>query len=177
VSLGLLSILIGDSTWASVWDLYFPASIIKGCPIHSYSFYVNLNSDCCITCSFGFSNRCSQLSLYLLTLRKLGISKHSLFLRLIWLHRHSNRTDILAHYSDKMKTRSPFIMTGLFMALVGLFINVFKCLGRAKYFGTFLCVAGSYSPSPVFLMVRPISTPHWRNTYHSSQARNTCLDS
>jgi len=74
----------------------FLPSIIKGCP----SILIHLCESelwLCITCSFGFFDRClASFSLYSLRLRKLGISKHSLFLRLIWLFiRHSNRTDIL----------------------------------------------------------------------------------
>lgn len=53
-----------------------------------------------------------------------------------------------AHYSDKLKMRSPFILAGLLMCLIGFSINISDASIGAKYFGTFLCVAGSYSAFP-----------------------------
>ena len=53
-----------------------------------------------------------------------------------------------AHFSDKLKMRSPFILTGLAMCLVGFSINISKAPSGAKYFGTFLCTGGSYAIIP-----------------------------
>ncbi|KAL5514525.1 hypothetical protein ACEPAG_1841 [Sanghuangporus baumii] len=53
-----------------------------------------------------------------------------------------------AHFSDKMQKRSPFIMLGLSMLLVGFSINISPASRAAKYFGTFFCVAGSYAAFP-----------------------------
>lgn len=50
----------------------------------------------------------------------------------------------LAHYSDKLKLRAPFILVGLSMILIGFAINISSAPSGAKYFGTFFCVAGSY---------------------------------
>ncbi|KAJ8455561.1 hypothetical protein ONZ45_g18911 [Pleurotus djamor] len=53
-----------------------------------------------------------------------------------------------AHYSDKLRMRSPFIMAGLFMCLIGFSINISEVASGVKYFGTFLVVAGSYAAFP-----------------------------
>ncbi|KAF9461840.1 MFS general substrate transporter [Collybia nuda] len=55
---------------------------------------------------------------------------------------------LFAHYSDRTKLRSPFIVGGLVMCLVGFAINISNASYGAKYFGTFLCVAGSYAGFP-----------------------------
>ncbi|OJA08578.1 hypothetical protein AZE42_11894 [Rhizopogon vesiculosus] len=44
--------------------------------------------------------------------------------------------------------RSPFILTGLLMCLVGLSINISTAPNGAKYFGTFWIVIGSYAAFP-----------------------------
>ncbi|KAL5497685.1 hypothetical protein ACEPAH_2616 [Sanghuangporus vaninii] len=51
---------------------------------------------------------------------------------------------VFVHFSDKVQKRSPFILLGLTMLVVGFSINVSPAPRGAKYFGTFLCVAGSY---------------------------------
>ncbi|KAG5636840.1 hypothetical protein H0H81_006633 [Sphagnurus paluster] len=53
-----------------------------------------------------------------------------------------------AHYSDKLKMRSPFIIGGLIMCLFGFAINISNVAHGVKYFGTFFIVAGSYSAVP-----------------------------
>jgi MFS family permease len=53
-----------------------------------------------------------------------------------------------AHFSDKLRTRWPFILAGLTLSAVGFAINISNAPAGAKYFGTFLCVAGSYSATP-----------------------------
>ncbi|TFK31526.1 MFS general substrate transporter [Crucibulum laeve] len=53
-----------------------------------------------------------------------------------------------AYFSDKIKMRSPFILTGLIMCLIGFSINISDAATGVKYFGTFFVVAGSYSAFP-----------------------------
>ncbi|RDB15672.1 putative transporter C11D3.18C [Hypsizygus marmoreus] len=55
---------------------------------------------------------------------------------------------VFAHYSDKIKMRSPFILAGLFMCLIGFSINISNVPSGVKYFGTFFCVAGAYASFP-----------------------------
>lgn len=55
---------------------------------------------------------------------------------------------IFAYWSDKVKKRSPFILAGLFMCLIGFSINLSNVPTGVKYFGTFFCVAGSYAAFP-----------------------------
>ncbi|KAH7921931.1 MFS general substrate transporter [Leucogyrophana mollusca] len=55
---------------------------------------------------------------------------------------------VFAHYSDKLKTRSPFVLAGLVMCLIGFSINISNASSGAKYFGTFFCVTGSYAAFP-----------------------------
>ncbi|KAJ8091288.1 hypothetical protein PM082_024557 [Marasmius tenuissimus] len=53
-----------------------------------------------------------------------------------------------AHYSDKHRIRSPFIYASLIIALIGFTINISDVSPGTKYFGTFLCVTGSYAGLP-----------------------------
>ncbi|KAF9230450.1 major facilitator superfamily domain-containing protein, partial [Melanogaster broomeanus] len=53
-----------------------------------------------------------------------------------------------AHWSDKLKLRSPFIFAGQLIALAGYVINISDAPSGVKYFGTYLCVIGSYSSGP-----------------------------
>jgi MFS transporter, ACS family, DAL5 transporter family protein len=57
-------------------------------------------------------------------------------------------TLLWGYYSDKMKKRYPFILTGLFMLLIGFSIQISDAPRGVKYFGTFFCVAGSYASFP-----------------------------
>ncbi|KAL5514524.1 hypothetical protein ACEPAG_1840 [Sanghuangporus baumii] len=59
---------------------------------------------------------------------------------------------VFAHFSDKVQKRSPFILLGLTMLVVGFSINISAAPRGVKYFGTFLCVAGSYAPFPGVLV-------------------------
>lgn len=52
---------------------------------------------------------------------------------------------VFAIASDTLKMRSPFIGAGLLLCLVGFAINISDAAIGVKYFGTFLCVSGSYS--------------------------------
>ena len=47
--------------------------------------------------------------------------------------------------SDALKLRSPFILVGLLMCLVGFSINISHAAIGVKYFGTFFIVSGSYA--------------------------------
>ncbi|KAI0761386.1 MFS general substrate transporter [Trametes elegans] len=51
-------------------------------------------------------------------------------------------------WSDNIRRRSPFICAGLICCLVGFAINVANVSIGARYFGTFLVVAGSYAGFP-----------------------------
>ncbi|KAF8840157.1 MFS general substrate transporter [Paxillus ammoniavirescens] len=55
---------------------------------------------------------------------------------------------VFAHFSDKTELRSPFIYAGQLIALIGYIINISDAPSGVKYFGTYLCVIGSYSSSP-----------------------------
>lgn len=55
---------------------------------------------------------------------------------------------VFAHYSDKLKIRSPFILAGLTMCLIGFSINISTAPSGVKYFGTFFIVMGSYAAFP-----------------------------
>ncbi|KAG1886503.1 MFS general substrate transporter [Suillus subluteus] len=55
---------------------------------------------------------------------------------------------VFAHYSDKLKIRSPFILAGLTMCLIGFSMNISTAPIGVKYFGTFFIVMGSYAAYP-----------------------------
>ncbi|KIM67019.1 hypothetical protein SCLCIDRAFT_14178 [Scleroderma citrinum Foug A] len=55
---------------------------------------------------------------------------------------------IVAHFSDKMKLRSPFIVGLQAIALVGYAIELSNASAGVKYFGTFLCVMGVFGAFP-----------------------------
>ncbi|THH07739.1 hypothetical protein EW145_g3188 [Phellinidium pouzarii] len=52
---------------------------------------------------------------------------------------------VFGHYSDKLKIRSSFVILGLIICLIGFAINISAAPRGVKYFGTFFCVAGSYT--------------------------------
>jgi hypothetical protein len=66
---------------------------------------------------------------------------------------------VWAVWSDAIKKRSPFIMAGLVMLLIGFSINIADVPSGVKYFGTFFCVAGAYAsfPGVVCWCVPPLS--------------------
>ncbi|KAF9234656.1 MFS general substrate transporter [Melanogaster broomeanus] len=53
-----------------------------------------------------------------------------------------------AHFSDKLKLRSPFIFAAQLTSLVGYIINISNAPSGVKYFGTYLCVIGTYTSIP-----------------------------
>ncbi len=70
----------------------------------------------------------------------------------------------MASASDRYKLRSPFIFGGLLVALVGFVINITDAPSGVKYFGTFLCVSGSYGALPgvvVWFVITVITFRIW----------------
>ena len=55
---------------------------------------------------------------------------------------------LFAYLSDKLRLRALFLFASLTIALVGYAINITDAPIGVKYFGIFLCVAGSYSGIP-----------------------------
>ncbi|KAH9919559.1 MFS general substrate transporter [Fomitopsis serialis] len=55
---------------------------------------------------------------------------------------------VFAVSSDMLQMRSPFILAGLMMCLIGYAINISDAPVGVKYFGTFFCVSGAYSALP-----------------------------
>ena len=55
---------------------------------------------------------------------------------------------LFAVWSDRVQKRSPFILAGLVMCLIGFAINISDAPIGVKYFGTFFCVSGSYAAFP-----------------------------
>ncbi|KAH9919548.1 major facilitator superfamily domain-containing protein [Fomitopsis serialis] len=55
---------------------------------------------------------------------------------------------IFATWSDHVKLRSPFVLAGLVMCMIGFAINIADVPVGVKYFGTFFCVSGSYAAFP-----------------------------
>ncbi|KAF8835337.1 MFS general substrate transporter [Paxillus ammoniavirescens] len=55
---------------------------------------------------------------------------------------------VFAHFSDKVKLRSPFIFAAQLIALLGYIINISDVPSGIKYFGTYLCVIGTFSAVP-----------------------------
>ena len=51
-------------------------------------------------------------------------------------------------WSDRLKKRYPFVLAGLVYCLVGFAFNISAVGIGAKYFGTFLVVAGAYAGFP-----------------------------
>ncbi|KAF9225037.1 MFS general substrate transporter [Gyrodon lividus] len=80
--------------------------------------------------NFGYSTSVSQL----LTIPPYAIATVVLF--------------TFAYYSDKLKLRSPFVFAAQIIALIGYIINISDAPSGVKYFGTHLCVIGSYVAPP-----------------------------
>jgi len=80
--------------------------------------------------NFGYNTSISQL----LTIPPYAIATVVLF--------------TFAYYSDKLKLRSPFMFAGQIIALIGFVINISDAPVGVKYFGTHLCVIGSYVAPP-----------------------------
>lgn len=57
-------------------------------------------------------------------------------------------TIAFAIYSDKLQKRSPFILSGQLLAVIGFAILLSDAPSGVHYFGTFLSVAGPYAAFP-----------------------------
>jgi len=57
-------------------------------------------------------------------------------------------TYTMGYYSDKLKTRYPFIFGGLVTAFMGLSMNIMDLPVKMKYMGTFAIVSGTYGVVP-----------------------------
>ncbi|KAI0708311.1 MFS general substrate transporter [Earliella scabrosa] len=79
---------------------------------------------------FGFSTAISQL----LTVPPYVFATATLLVWAVW--------------SDRIKKRYPFVLAGLVFCCVGFIINISPVSIGAKYFGTFLIVAGAYAGFP-----------------------------
>ncbi|KZT63415.1 MFS general substrate transporter [Daedalea quercina L-15889] len=55
---------------------------------------------------------------------------------------------IFAAWSDHIKMRSPFILAGLLLCVIGFSINISAVPIGVKYFGVFFCVIGPYAAFP-----------------------------
>ena len=55
---------------------------------------------------------------------------------------------VWARWSDYIKMRSPFILAGLLVCIVGFAINVSPAPIGVKYLGVFFCVTGPYAAFP-----------------------------
>lgn len=84
-------------------------------------------------CSFGFNPAITQL---------LTVPPY-VFATIVLL--------LFTHFSDYYKSRAPFIVAGQLMCVVGFAINISTAGRGPKYFGTFLCVGGSYAAFPVLV--------------------------
>lgn len=80
--------------------------------------------------TFGFSTAVSQL----LTVPPYIVATVTVYAFALW--------------SDRIQRRSPFILAGLCMLLIGFSINISNASPGVKYFGTFFCVTGSYAAFP-----------------------------
>lgn len=56
--------------------------------------------------------------------------------------------NVFSYYADKWQMRSPFVLASLLIGLIGYAINFSNASVHFKYFGIFLCVAGSYAGVP-----------------------------
>ena len=54
-------------------------------------------------------------------------------------------------WSDRVKLRSPFLFSGLFLCLIGFAINITDAPIGVKYFGTYLVVIGGYAAHPAVI--------------------------
>ncbi|KAF8486591.1 MFS general substrate transporter [Gautieria morchelliformis] len=115
--------------WAALsdWQIYLHILIYMSVvgPLYGISLFLPT-----IISGFGFSTPIAQL----LTVPPYVFAT---FVTLLW-----------GYYSDKMKKRHPFILTGLVMLLIGFSIQISNAPRGVKYFGTFFCVAGSYASFP-----------------------------
>ncbi|KAF9234659.1 major facilitator superfamily domain-containing protein [Melanogaster broomeanus] len=137
---------LAQQVWAAFtdWQVWaFSAIQFSICmPVYGITYFLPtiINKYCLEPCtvllstdlssSFGYSTSISQL----LTIPPYVLATISLV--------------TFAHWSDKLKLRSPFVFAAQLIALVGYIINISGAPSGVKYFGTYLCVIGSYSSGP-----------------------------
>ncbi|KAF8063507.1 MFS general substrate transporter [Lyophyllum atratum] len=111
------------SDWQVWLHILIHMSIVV--PLYGITFFLPT-----IINSFGYSPAISQL----LTVPPYALATIMLY--------------VFAHFSDKIRKRSPFILGGLVMCLFGFSINISNVPHSVKYFGIFFCVAGPYAAFP-----------------------------
>lgn len=81
---------------------------------------------------------------------------------------------VFSHFADKLRLRWPFVLASLLLAGTGFAINIADVSNGVKYFGTFVCVAGTYSATPGFVAWSVLSTRrlHHRSTSSSRLGGN-----
>lgn len=55
---------------------------------------------------------------------------------------------IVANLSDRVRMRSPFILGGMVLGLIGYIINILKASNGEKFFGAILCILGLFGGMP-----------------------------
>jgi len=120
---------MSQQVWAAFtdWQVWALAVVQVSVTAPAYAITYFLPS---IIHNFGYSTSLSQL---------LTISPYAL---------SGVTTLVFAHLSDKLKVRSPFIFAGQSIALLGYIINLTDAPSGVKYFGTHLCIMGSFSAGP-----------------------------
>ncbi|KAF9234654.1 MFS general substrate transporter [Melanogaster broomeanus] len=118
-----------QQVWAAFtdWQVWALALIAfsMGAPLYGITYFLPT-----IIYDFGYSTAVSQL----LTIPPYVLATTSLL--------------TTAYFSDKLKLRSPFILAAQLTSLVGYIINISDAPSGVKYFGTYLCVIGTYTSIP-----------------------------
>jgi len=109
------------------WQLYLHILIYMSIVAPSYGISLFLPS---IINGFGFNKVVSQL---------LTVPPYVFATTLLL---------VFSYLSDRWRRRSTFILAGQSLAVIGFAINVSNASHGAKYFGTFLCVGGTYAAFP-----------------------------
>ncbi|KAF8840165.1 MFS general substrate transporter [Paxillus ammoniavirescens] len=120
---------VSQQVWAAftdwqVWALSV-VQISFAVPLYGITYFLPT-----ITYGFGYSTSISQL----LTIPPYALSTVTVL--------------VFAYLSDQTKLRSPFIFAAQLIALLGYIINISEVPPGLKYFGTYLCVIGSYAGVP-----------------------------
>ncbi|KAF9234657.1 MFS general substrate transporter [Melanogaster broomeanus] len=116
---------LAQQVWAAFTDWQAVVQISLAVPVYGITYFLPT-----IINNFGYSTSISQL----LTIPPYLLATMSIV--------------TFAYWSDKIKLRSPFIFAGQSIALAGYLLNISDAPSGVKYFGTYLCVIGSYSSSP-----------------------------
>ncbi|KAF8838016.1 MFS general substrate transporter [Paxillus ammoniavirescens] len=120
---------MSQQVWAAFtdWQVWALAVVQLSCsvPLNAITYFLPT-----IINNFGYSTSLSQL----LTVPPYACATVTVL--------------VFAHFSDKVKLRSPFIFAAQWIALLGYIINIIDAPVGVKYFGTYLCVIGSFSSGP-----------------------------